>query len=272
MVTPNQNTMSEPDKSSEINRIGVRIPPFYPDKPALWFAQLESQFTLANITVDSTKYHYAIGQLDPIYASEVEDIITAPAGPDKYERLKSELIKRLSASREKKVRQLLTDEELGDRKPSQFLRHLKHLAGPGVPEEFLRTIWASRLSSSTQSIIASQSHAALDVVADLADRIQDVVTPVPQVAATSSSSEASLYKEISELTRQVQALTSKVERLSRVRNRSRTPNRTHRRSTSTRSHSNYRKFPKCWYHFKYGSKANRCVKPCDYSENNQGNL
>lgn len=85
----------------EVNRVGVRVPPFYPEKPALWFAQLESQFALANITTDTTKYHYAMGQLEPIYAAEVEDIITAPPAPDKYERLRIELIKRLSASREK---------------------------------------------------------------------------------------------------------------------------------------------------------------------------
>lgn len=97
-------------------RVGVRVPQFYPEKPALWFAQLESQFTLANITIDATNFHHAIGSLDPIYASEVEDIITAPAAPNKYERVKRELVERLSASREKKILQLLTHEDLDDRK------------------------------------------------------------------------------------------------------------------------------------------------------------
>ncbi|XP_072948060.1 uncharacterized protein [Epargyreus clarus] len=267
--------MAEKDNKiggGEINRVGVRMPPFYPDKPGLWFAQLESQFVLANITVDSTKYHHAMGQLDPIYASEVEDIITAPSAPDKYERLKAELIKRLSASREKKVKQLLTDEELGDRKPSQFLRHLKHLAGPGVPEEFLRTIWTSRLPSSTQSIIASQANTSLDEVAELADRIHDIVTPSPQVAAASTiapSGSCNMSNEIAELSRQVQMLTSKVDRMSRQKSRSNVPNRSRARSTQ-RSQSNYRKFPTCWFHHKFGNKANQCVKPCDFSVNDGG--
>lgn len=261
---------NKPFEGGEISRVGVRMPPFYPDKPALWFAQLESQFVLANITVDSTKYHYAMGQLDPVYASEVEDIITAPTAPDKYERLKAELIKRLSASREKKVKQLLTDEELGDRKPSQFLRHLKHLAGPGIPDEFLKTIWTSRLPSSTQSIIASQLNATLDDVAELADRIHDVVTPSLQVAAASSTGGyCGVSGEIAELTRQVQALTSKVERMSREKGRSRAPNRSRGRSTQ-RSHSNFRKFPTCWFHHKFGDKANKCVKPCDFAGNDGG--
>lgn len=274
--TGNASTDSGNDTPGyDIYRVGVRVPPFYPEKPALWFAQLESQFALANITTDATKFHHAIGSLDPIYASEVEDIITAPAAPNKYERLKTELVKRLSASREKKVHQLLTHEELGDRKPSQFLRHLRHLAGPSVPEEFLRTIWTSRLPSTTQTIIASQAKASLEEVAELADRIHDVVPASPQVAATSApmtspgSSVDHMSGQIAELTRQVQALTSQVDRLSRSRHRS-SRSSSRGRSPSRRSNSNYRKFPNCWYHYKFGDKATKCIKPCDHSGKDTG--
>lgn len=252
------------------------MPPFYPEKPTLWFAQLESQFALANITSDITRYNHAISSLDPIYASEVEEIIIAPPGSNKYERLKSELVKRLSASREKKVQQLLTHEELGDRKPSAFLRHLQHLAGPSVPEEFLRSIWTSRLPSSTQTITASQAKATLEEVADLADRIHDVVPVQLQVAATSPTATPlascqQMSNEIATLTKRVQALTSQVERLSRPRLR---PERSKERvrSPSKRSNSSHRKFPVCWYHAKYGEKARKCVKPCDYPGNGTGSL
>lgn len=276
MINQEEGTSTSSGKSDprralpyDVHRVGIRVPPFYPEKPALWFAQLESQFFLANITSDTTKFHYAISQLEPIYASEVEDIISAPAATDKYERLKTELVKRLSASREKKVKQLLTHEELGDRKPSQFLRHLQHLAGPGVPEEFLRTIWSSRLPNSTQTIIASQSKATLEELAELADKIHDVVPPSPQVAAAShaSGSSSDMANQIAELTRQVYSLSTKVNRLSRPKGRYSSRNRSHSRdnSRSTRSLSNYNRFPLCWYHSKFGSKASKCIKPCDYS-------
>uniref|UniRef100_A0A1E1W488 DUF7041 domain-containing protein n=1 Tax=Pectinophora gossypiella TaxID=13191 RepID=A0A1E1W488_PECGO len=261
--------------SGEVNRVGVRVPPFYPQKPSLWFAQLESQFVLANITTESTKFHYTLGSLDPLYAAEVEDIVADPDMTNKYTRLKTELIKRLSASREKKVMQLLTREELGDRKPSQFLRHLKQLAGPEVPEGFMRTIWASRLPTSVQSIIASQVKKPLDEVAELADTIIDVVQPTPQVASTSRASTSddsstSMSGQIAELTRLVCSLQTKVDRLSRPSDRSSSRSRNRRRSSSTRSQSNYRKHPVCFYHSKYGPKAHRCVKPCDYAGNDRG--
>ena len=256
----------KPAATHEVNRVGIRVPPFYPEKPALWFAQLESQFVLASITTDSTKFHYAMGQLDPVYAGEVEDIITSPPETDKYIKLKTELIKRLSASREKRTRQLLTHEELGDRKPSQFLRHLRHLAGPGVPEEFLQTIWASRLPSSTQSIVASQSRATLEDLADLADRLQDIAPATPQVAATSTA-EASLADQVTMLTEKMHAMTTLLERMSRDGNRGRNHERRQRSSSAqhSRSQSNYARSPLCWYHEKFGDKATRCKKPCDYA-------
>lgn len=250
----------------DIQRIGVRVPPFYPEKPALWFYQLESQFYLANITADSTKFHYAMSQLDPIYVSEVEDIVAAPPAPNKYERLKSELIKRLSASKEKKILQLVTREELGDRKPSQFLRHIQHLAGPDVPEDFLRTMWSSRLPNNIQTIIASQSRATLDEVAELADRIHDLAAPSPHVAAaTAPGAFPELSNQVAELTRQVQKLTTRLDRMTRSRSRrSRSESRDRSNSRSSRSQSNYRKYPVCWYHAKFAERASKCVKPCDF--------
>lgn len=258
----------------ELYRVGVRVPPFYPQRPALWFAQLESQFVLANVTTDSTKYHYALSQLDPTYAAEVEDVISDTTSPNKYERLKTELIKRLSASRERKVKQLLTHEELGDRKPSQFLRHLKQLAGPDIPEEFMRTIWTSRLPSSTQSIIASQVKTPLDELAELADKIHDVVAPSPQVAATAAvpvMTEGGVASQIAALTQQVQALTTRIDRMSRPRRHGTHSHHRGRSTSAGRSQSSHRKFPTCWYHNKFGANATKCTKPCDFKGNGQGN-
>lgn len=136
-----RQSQAEPSQTNELCGVGIRVPPFWPEAPEIWFAQV------SNIISDATKFNYVIGQLDPQDAKEVKDIIISPPQTDRYHKLKFELIRRLTASNEKKVQQLLMHEELGDRKPSQFLRHLQGLAGSGVPEDFLRTIWSSRLPS-----------------------------------------------------------------------------------------------------------------------------
>jgi hypothetical protein len=63
---------------TEISRIAVWLPPFWAERPAIWFAQSEAQFILASISSKQTKFCYMISQLDQCYAAEVEDIITSP--------------------------------------------------------------------------------------------------------------------------------------------------------------------------------------------------
>ena len=146
-LTLNMTDTSDEISSSAVYRVPVRLPPFWPDRPAVWFAQAELQFELSAITRQRTKFIYVVSQLNQQQAAEVEDIITSPPDQNPYDRLKAGLVRRLSTSREQRVRQLLSHEEMGDRKPSQFLRHHKGLA-PDVPDHFLRTILASRLPPS----------------------------------------------------------------------------------------------------------------------------
>jgi hypothetical protein len=157
----------------EVSRVAVRLPPFWAERPAVWFAQAEAQFFLAGVSSERTKFFHVISQLDHRYAAEVEDIITSPPERDPYTTLRTELVQRLSPSREQRIRQLLTFEEMGDRKPSQFLRRLRGLA-PDVPEDFLCTIWSSRVPPNIQSTLAGQQECNLDAAARCADRISEV--------------------------------------------------------------------------------------------------
>ncbi|XP_061380938.1 uncharacterized protein LOC133319702 [Danaus plexippus] len=141
-------------QDNSVRKIKIKVPPFSPDDPELWFALLEGQFESDNITDDHIKFRNVTNNLDLQYGKSVKDIIINPPAKNRYEKIKTELIKRLSASHEKKVKQLLTHEELGDRKPSQFLRHLQDLAGPSVPDDFLKSIWSNRLPHNMQTVLA----------------------------------------------------------------------------------------------------------------------
>lgn len=263
---------SESDAS--ISRIGVKIPPFWPDKPSLWFTQLEGQFSLANITVDDTKFYHVISVLEPRYAAEVEDISIKPPSADKYEKLKTELILRLSSSKAERLKQLTLKEELGDRKPSQFLRHIRSLAGPDYPDEFLRTLWMSRLPGLLQSILTMQDNLPLDAVAQMADKVHEVTPNVPMshVAAASSTQQpldaiAELHRKIDELTKRLDAMSTFQGRKDSPRSRSRAHRRNQSRSRSRTSKPGEDGQQYCWYHFKFADKADKCVSPCAYPKN-----
>jgi len=160
-------------QGNEINRIGLRIPEFTPADPELWFSIMDRSFQAAGITTDSTKFGYALTAIGPRYTLEVRDIIMNPPTANAYQTLKTELIKRISLSQEHKTRQLLEHEEIGDRKPSQFLRHLRSLAGNVVGDGVLRTIWLSRLPTHVQPHLITRANDTNDQLADIADTIME---------------------------------------------------------------------------------------------------
>lgn len=258
--------------TDQIHRVSVKLPPFWAEKPSLWFAQADSQFTISGITNEDTKFHYIVSQLDTRFAAEVEDLIINPPAEDKYKTLKAKLIERLSATEEQRVRQLLNDEELGDRKPSQFLRHLQSLAGSAFPQDnnLLRQLWLRRLPSSTQAILAAQSEMSLDKLADLADKITEVTQSPSSFAINASSSPSydSLLEKIDALSKQVAQLSTLI------------PSRRPRSSSKAKSTDRARDSSKaklkeagwCWYHTKFQKNASKCIPPCSFQENSPSNL
>jgi hypothetical protein len=112
------------------------------------------------------------------------------------------------------------NEEMGDQRPTQFLRHLRTPAGPSVLSDFLRTLWTNRLPSNMQAIIATQAQVALDDVAQLEDKIAEITSP-PSVARVSSSG-----VDINTLTARTDELARQVAALSASTSRPRSPSRT----------------------------------------------
>ncbi|XP_050547189.1 uncharacterized protein LOC126908902 [Daktulosphaira vitifoliae] len=169
-------------------------------------------------------------------------------------------ITRLSISEEQRVRQLINEEELGDRKPSQFLRHLRSLAGTTtLQDNILRQLWLRRLPSHAQAILTAQSELPLDKVAELADKIVEV-QPAPSqfvhaVATTNNKKELDVLAAIEALAKQVSELCAKRPQRSRSRSR----NRSNVELTNGKGW--------CWYHSTYGEKAAKCKAPCKYQEN-----
>lgn len=270
-----------------ISRLAVRLPPFWPNNPALWFAQVEASFLCSGVTADTTKFALVVSQLDHRYAAEVEDIITAPPAADAYTRLKNELIRRMSESQEERVRQVLTQEDIGDRKPSQYLRHLRSkVDAHTVPDTLLRTLWSSRLPPQVKAIVASQTEMSLDAVADLADRIQDAIVPasctnaavtcsstmkqgmpdyenlLSKIESLSQQMNENLLNKVDALTKQMSGLLTEHNSKERFRRRSRS------RSSSNRSPSSSKQAGMCWYHQRFGEQAHKCNLPCTYLQQN----
>ena len=101
--------------------VSVKLPSFWPADLQLWFAQVEAQFSTRNITTQNNKFEYVVASLSPEYAIEVRDLLLRPPNENPYDVLKEQLVKQTAASEQQRLQQLLSSEELSDRKPTQLL-------------------------------------------------------------------------------------------------------------------------------------------------------
>ena len=111
----------------QVSSVQIKLPPFWPKGPELWFAQIESQFATRRITVSRTKFDYVVSSLSLEFATEVRDLLLRPPEEAPYEVLKAELTKWTSASEQRQIQELLSAEELRHRTPSQVLRRIQQL-------------------------------------------------------------------------------------------------------------------------------------------------
>jgi len=103
-----------------VHAVSLKLPPYWPNDPIIWFAQVEAQFLTRNITSQATQFAYVIASLPPEIAQEIRDILISPPPEHPYDVLKATLIHRTSASEQKRLHQLLIAEELGDRQLLNF--------------------------------------------------------------------------------------------------------------------------------------------------------
>lgn len=258
------NSSSEKDTGGSSNvqqlaRVSVKIPPFWKEYPDLWFHQIESQFESANVTVDRTKYHILVAAMDNDILFQVSDIVRTPPETGMYNAIKVRLLKQYADTDHSKLKKLLLEMELGDKKPSALLRAMKDLAGNRFADDVLKTLWMQRLPRQTQAILAVSDDIALDTLADQADKIGEV-TVNSHISANSSQSVneiTDLRLQISELIKQMKELRSRSSERSQ-----RSSSRPRNRSKSKPRHSD-KKY--CFFHNRYGNEAKNCKSPCAFS-------
>ncbi|XP_065192497.1 uncharacterized protein LOC135823581 [Sycon ciliatum] len=258
-----------------VSAVSFKLPPYWPNDPIVWFSQAESLFRIRGITQQDTKFDHVIASLAPEFAAEVRDLLMNRPPTNPYTALRSELIKRTQSSEQRRLRQLLTEEELGDKKPSQLLRRLRQLRGDSpIDPSFLKELFVQRLPPNVQMVLASAPGSLdLEALAEMADRVVEVARP-PAVSSVEPSVE--LYAVVESLSAQVAELSGTVHALTQ---RGRPPFSQHgQRSSRSNSPATAKIGTQdrvgtpdnqiCRYHKKFGTRANRCFAPCAYLQGN----
>ncbi|KAH9596124.1 hypothetical protein MS3_00001921 [Schistosoma haematobium] len=265
---------------SSVNSISeFRLPTYGANNPRVWFAQIEALLMARGLRSQATKYAYVVGALLIEIAAEVGDLIDHVPESEPYDKIKAAVIQRTSISDEKRLQQLQTSCDFGNKIPSQLLRHMKQLAGPYKPDEvLLKQMWFQRLPHSVRQILSvSGKSVALDDLADMADKMMEVyhdnhcVNSLQPPGPEDISCLVAFQKQLTQLTSQLASLQSTIATFQARQPRSPSKRRSFSRQ---RSRSQKRTSEVCWYHQKYGTKARRCTWPCTFSAadtENQGN-
>ncbi|KAH8022158.1 hypothetical protein HPB51_022291 [Rhipicephalus microplus] len=171
-------------------------------------------------------------------ADDLADILASPHPSHPYDTLKTAINSRKSQSEHSRLQQLITATELGDRRPSQLLRHMRELlGGPSAPQEekLLRELFLQRIPQSIVPVLVAAGDVPVDTLAEMADRVADysrahslnaVTTPPPATAADPAL--ASIENRLDALVRRLDDLVNAHRRPSsrfQIHSRSSTPPR-----------------------------------------------
>lgn len=268
-----------PRTELDIFATSVKLPQFWTSCPDAWFVQVEMQFATKNISVDQTKYEYIITALPQEVIIKVLDVIQNPPVSDRYVNLKKVLIERHSLSESSRLDKILSDSEMGDRKPSEFYRSLALLAGSSFSQEVLMKLWLRKLPKTLNVALTGSNIHDLNELIQLSDKLWEAIYngEVSSIRKSTGSSNIenvvenltrSLCENINKLSLEVSSLRKQVEeRDSRPRHRqfNRSISRSRGRNRSTNNDW------LCRFHYRYGSKARRCEQPCAYSNKESTN-
>lgn len=232
--------------------VAVKLPDFWKSDPAMWFAQAESQFVLAGVNKDETKFHHIVAKIDQTVICHVADLVRKPPATGKYNAIKERLIARFELTAQEKMEKLLGSCDLGDLRPTHLLARMQELAsGLKVDDSLLRMLFLQRLPANIRGVL-SINDGSLSKLAEMGDKMTELV---PQTSAVKTLAVPDSQESLAD---QVAALTAELQRM-----KAQGPDRRRPRSVSRKRDD---ESTICWYHRKYGSQADRCRSPCKFHQ------
>ncbi|GFU75226.1 hypothetical protein TNCV_2056691 [Trichonephila clavipes] len=127
-----------------------------------------------------------------------------------------------------------------------------------VPDDLMLELFQQHLPTRVQSILAAISPLTLEKAAEVADRVMEV-TPIAVSACSVSSDKNCIESHVLE---EIKKLNLRIDEISRSRSRSRNRNLPFHK----RNRSKSKTYEQCWYHYKFGSAAQKCHPPCKFSK------
>ena len=247
----------------------VKLPSFWRQQPALWFARVECAFTTAGIVNQTTHYSHVVQNLSEEIAAEVKALLITVPAQHPYDTLKEAILKACSASDDDRVRRFQAL-QLGDMRPSQLLRKMIDLQELGTDAPWYRTAFLDKLPTVLRLHLAGKT-GDLTELADAADTLVDALRLQPNQSsvlavqgaagggAAADGGEAALEAELAAV---YQRFGRRPQQQQHSTQQRQLPKST--KSVVDASH--------CFFHQRFGDRAQKCRQPCSYKSGNAGGV
>ncbi|KAL1129609.1 hypothetical protein AAG570_012554 [Ranatra chinensis] len=123
------------------------------------------------------QFNLVVRSLDYEVIQRAADTVQFP-GDQPYVTITLALIEAHSMSESDRAYQLLGQQTHGDRKPSEFLVHLRRLGGNALPPYLLRTLWMRAVPTTVRTILALSPNTDLQTLVTQALQVCPVVETV----------------------------------------------------------------------------------------------
>lgn len=232
-------------RSSPVSTALPKLPAFKPAHPVFWFNLVEQTFSVCALDDDARfacLMNHLHDRVDLIY-----DLVKTPPLVEKYATAKQTIIERVSRTRGENVRQLIFEEILGNRSPSELWRCLRLLVDDNdLPDNTLAEVWTEKLPLPVQSAISAFEDRPINERLRAADRAHSA-----RLRELRGSSKAGrLAAPSAPKMRRNPSASASVEDPGQS-----PPPPTHaQKQMPTTSY--------CYYHNRFGEAAKKCLTPC----------
>ena len=210
-----------------VESVALKLPLFWTSCPSAWFAQIEAQFSIRNITADDTKYYYVVSALDSATATRAQSLLVSPPTENKYQAIKEFLISAFDLSEYERASALFAMPGLGDSKPSELMDSMLALMGSHKPCFLFRHLFLQQLSTHIRAPIAQSKIEDYRALAQEADMIY-----------LAGQSHSQNIQEVN--TPNIRQNTTKPNSMRQIMNKL------------------------CWYHHQHGTRAKKCSSGCKH--------
>jgi hypothetical protein len=182
---------SDPEVA-EASSLSIKLPPFVPDDPEMWFARVEATFRRRKISKPWDKFDYCLAAMSQDQLQSVRHVIVSPSEDDPYAELKAALIKRHSPDPVEKLVEFFDSSSIAiDGNPKLVADRIKALSVDATARDIAMFISKMPLSIRGYLLRERDTFVDVDCAAIAAEQLLRGQTPafsnISAVKATSSS-------------------------------------------------------------------------------------